>query len=179
MKTCTGCANTKPLADFYTSSTGKAKGRCKACTLERQRQWRRENPDGANAASRAWQLRNPERVQERRRRYYEADRVGQRERTRRATLIRQYGITVEQFDELMAAQGARCAICRITQAEYMEATKRRFAVDHDHKTGRVRGLLCNQCNTALGLLRESPALVERAADYLHEGTSSIQKGAVA
>lgn len=166
MKTCTSCAESKALDEFYTSASGRPKGKCKACTLERQRQRRKDDPVGANAASRAWQGRNPERVKERRRTYYRADPAAQRERTRRAQYKRQYGITIEQFDLMLSAQDDKCAICEITSAEYLDRTQRLFAVDHDHETGQVRGLLCNPCNTALGLLRDSPSLVQRAANYL-------------
>lgn len=61
---------------------------------------------------------------------------------------------------MYAAQDGRCALCRESEAN------RRLAVDHDHKTGRVRALLCSRCNTALGNLRDDPALMIRAAAYV-------------
>lgn len=72
-----------------------------------------------------------------------------------------YGITAEEYQALYVAQGRSCFICR-------RATGRtkRLAVDHDHKTGYVRGLLCGTCNKLLGHLRDDPDLALRIADYL-------------
>lgn len=81
----------------------------------------------------------------------------------RAVLLRQdhlkrkYGLTEAQRDELIAAQGGVCCICLSAPATH---------VDHCHNTGRVRGVLCFNCNSGLGLLRDDPDAMYRAADYL-------------
>lgn len=72
-------------------------------------------------------------------------------------LRRRYGITVEHFDRMFAEQGGLCAICREAPAEH---------VDHDHATGRVRALLCFNCNGALGQFRDRPDLMLAAYAYL-------------
>ncbi|MER5221559.1 endonuclease VII domain-containing protein [Streptomyces flaveus] len=72
-------------------------------------------------------------------------------------LRRKYGITEAERDELIASQMGLCAICLKAPA---------VQVDHCHKTGRVRGVLCFNCNSGLGLLRDDPAAMNRAADYL-------------
>lgn len=74
-----------------------------------------------------------------------------------------YGISAEQYKILYEAQGGRCAICRRATG-----ATRRLAVDHDHKTGEVRGLLCKPCNRyGLGMFaRDNPEVFDRAADYL-------------
>ncbi|MGI5199371.1 endonuclease VII domain-containing protein [Streptomyces sp. CA-288835] len=72
-------------------------------------------------------------------------------------LKRQYGITEAERDELIASQGGVCCICLAAPAAH---------VDHCHKTGRVRGVLCFNCNSGLGLLRDDPDAMNRAADYL-------------
>ena len=78
-------------------------------------------------------------------------------------LRRKYGIDQEEYDELWRAQDGRCGICR------EEASgKRRLAVDHCHKTGRIRGLLCAECNMAIGKLREDPGLIRAALLWLDE-----------
>jgi len=78
-------------------------------------------------------------------------------------LRRRYGITVEDYDRMFAEQGGVCAICREAKAEH---------VDHCHRTRRVRGLLCFNCNGALGQFRDRPDLMVRAVAYLahHDGT---------
>ena len=78
-----------------------------------------------------------------------------------ATLKRKYGISLSQYDELFEAQNGLCAICCKTQK------KKRLAVDHNHETGEIRGLLCDKCNRAIGLLGDSIGNLTRAIDYLH------------
>ncbi len=72
-----------------------------------------------------------------------------------------YGITRTDYWDLYSYQGERCAICRRATGR-----SRRLSVDHDHKTGIVRGLLCRPCNNFLGHLRDSPEAFLRAADFL-------------
>jgi hypothetical protein len=76
----------------------------------------------------------------------EAEKLSRRKQRRAAHLLKAYGISVEEFDRRLAAQGGMCAICRNKIAEP------RIAIDHDHQTKEVRGLLCKKCNMALGLL---------------------------
>ena len=71
----------------------------------------------------------------------------------------QYGITVEQYQQMLVAQGGRCAICRLESDAMLH-------VDHSHATGKVRGLLCGACNLSLGGFRDDPATLLRAAIYL-------------
>ena len=73
-----------------------------------------------------------------------------------------YKISEEQYNELLDEQGGCCAICRRPQDYF----RKRFAVDHNHETGKVRGLLCPNCNQALGHMRDDPHLFVRAAMYL-------------
>lgn len=79
----------------------------------------------------------------------------------RARVAATYGLALDGYDRLYLAQGGRCYICRRATGK-----TRRLAVDHDHKTGKVRGLLCKSCNTMLGHARDDPAMFYRAADYL-------------
>ncbi|WP_425579506.1 endonuclease VII domain-containing protein [Streptomyces coacervatus] len=72
-------------------------------------------------------------------------------------LRRDYGMTEAERDEMIASQVGLCAICLKAPAVH---------VDHCHKTGRVRGVLCFNCNSGLGLLRDDPEAMNRAADYL-------------
>lgn len=73
-----------------------------------------------------------------------------------------YGIDLKDWEALYAKQGLRCAICPAIENK----NGRRLCVDHDHDTGRVRGLLCNRCNRALGLFRDSPTIMKKALLYL-------------
>ncbi len=77
--------------------------------------------------------------------------------------VAQFGITVEQYGEMLARQGGVCAICGVENVRGMS-----LAVDHDHQSGRVRGLLCNPCNSAVGLFADDPERLRAAIDYLTE-----------
>lgn len=72
-----------------------------------------------------------------------------------------YGITDEQFDQLLFAQGGKCKICGTTKFPYKGPH-----VDHDHTTKKVRGLLCLNCNRGIGAFKESPVLLRKALEYL-------------
>lgn len=78
-------------------------------------------------------------------------------------VLQTYGITSEQYWALYEAQGGVCAICQRAKG----TARRKLSVDHNHKTGEVRGLLCGPCNRdVLGHLRDDPAALRRGADYL-------------
>jgi len=81
------------------------------------------------------------------------------ESARNAQLRYKYGIEPEAFDAILAKQDGVCAICK-------KPSEERLHVDHDHKTNKVRGLLCGGCNRALGLMKDSPETLRAAAEYL-------------
>lgn len=76
---------------------------------------------------------------------------------------RRYGLTEAGYNLLLEQQGGVCAICSQPPRE-----GRSLAIDHDHRTGRFRGLLCDDCNRGLGMFRDSPAALVAAAAYLVE-----------
>src|SRR5712691_2192430 len=78
---------------------------------------------------------------------------------RRRKLKRKYGISLEDYERLLALQNGACAICR-------RKSDRMLCVDHCHKTGRVRGLLCHKCNAGLGCYDDDPSFMRAAAAYL-------------
>lgn len=155
-KTCTKCHVEKPVLSFYLNR-GTKDGRATYCD-ECQR-----------ASTRAWKAANAERVREQ----YEATKrkpgyEDKRRRDNQRWWLRQYGITVEQYDQLLADQGGTCAICQLPE-RYVDARTgrtRRLSVDHDHKTGRVRGLLCGSCNQAVGHFEDDHDRCVRAGQYL-------------
>lgn len=74
-----------------------------------------------------------------------------------------YGITVEQYEALLEKQGHKCAICG---KPHSVVPYKRLNVDHDHKTGKVRGMLCHDCNLAIGFFLDDVSLLEAAIRYL-------------
>jgi hypothetical protein len=79
-----------------------------------------------------------------------------------AIIRRTYGITLEEYNQKLEAQGNVCEIC----GKPDEVEGRRMAIDHCHDTGQVRGLLCGNCNRGLGNFKDSPDMLQKALDYL-------------
>jgi hypothetical protein len=135
----------KPLEEFYTHARTKdGKGSwCKKCLMAKTAE-KRKDP----VQKELW-----------------------KEYGRRSILKKRYGITADQYDKMIIDQNNGCAICGSTEMGGRgEAT--RLAVDHNHKTGKVRGLLCTSCNNGLGRFKDDPELLVKAATYLRSYESS-------
>ena len=79
----------------------------------------------------------------------------------------QYGITPEQYNELILKQNNLCAICNEPESSKdRNGNIKKLSVDHCHKTGKVRRLLCNQCNKGLGCFKDNTELLKKAINYL-------------
>lgn len=115
-------------------------------------EWQRQNRDKVREYRKKW-LSNPENAEY------------NKTRQRKYQLRDKYGITEEQYDEMLAAQEGKCAIC---STDKPTGKWKVFAIDHCHDTGKVRGLLCNECNRGMGLLRDAPELLIKAAEYLNK-----------
>lgn len=139
-KVCTDCKQLKSISFFF-KEAGCADGynsRCKECKTKATMRWREKNKDAYNAGMRDYAKKHRRRIH-----YQQA-----------------YGMTVEQYDIMLAAQGGVCAI-----GGESPSGKRPLVIDHDHATGAVRQLLCYGCNRALHVL-EAPELLSKAQAYL-------------
>ena len=110
--------------------------------------------------------RNKEAICSHKRDNYDAD--AQAVAFRKSHLKRTYGMTPEDYDVILAAQGGGCGICGLKSNR-----GKRFVFDHDHETGRVRGLLCSRCNLALGAFNDDPELLHRAAWFLDQVETAL------
>lgn len=117
----------------------------------------------ARAASQAHYRANRETVRESYRTRYQQRRAQGAFTWTQVQRLGKYGLTVAEWEAMLEAQGGVCAICGEP-----ETAKNRtvLAVDHDHATGRARGLLCHRCNRLLGHAGDDPEILRRAADYL-------------
>jgi len=79
-----------------------------------------------------------------------------------AIVRRTYGITLEDYEKMLEEQCGGCKICGKTE----EQEGRRLAIDHCHSSGKVRGILCSNCNQAIGLLNDDAEVIEKAAEYI-------------
>jgi hypothetical protein len=161
VKRCNVCGELKPLEDFY-KAAGMRDGHrndCKSCNLAARAAKYADNPAPYIARVKKWQQENAERLNAYHREYRK--RPERKARERETYLLRKYGIKVEDYDRRLEEQGGVCAICKEARPE-----ERTLHVDHDHVTGKIRGLLCFRCNNAIGDLRDDIELVFRMLDYL-------------
>jgi hypothetical protein len=84
---------------------------------------------------------------------------------------RKYGITLGEYDVMYLKQDGKCGICKTPQEHLLQ----RLAVDHDHSTPKIRGLLCSSCNRALGLLKDNPNYLSNAIAYLKDNEGNVCK----
>ena len=85
-----------------------------------------------------------------------------KDKRRNYDLNRNYGIDNDMYLQMLSEQNGCCKICNISEEE----NKSKLHVDHNHKTGKVRGLLCSRCNTAIGKFKEDPEIIKRAIEYI-------------
>jgi hypothetical protein len=83
-------------------------------------------------------------------------------------LLRRYGIDLLQYSQMFMDQNGKCAICGSDYGGHRNGEQKALAVDHDHKTGKVRGLLCEPCNQGIGKLKDDPKVLRQAAEYLEK-----------
>lgn len=102
-----------------------------------------DNKDLYNSRAKAWSENNPDKI-------------------KNGRLLRSFGITLEQYNEMLRKQDYKCAICDTHKDNEIRA----LAVDHCHTTGKIRGLLCTTCNRALGLLKDNSEILEKAVNYV-------------
>ena len=124
------------------SEERNTRGDCAACSRAGSKAWYEQHKAKAAAYKRDWLAQHPEQAQ-----LFDL-------RVR----VKKYGLTVEQYREMFARQEGRCCICRQPLG--------RIDIDHDHATGRVRGLLCHACNIGLGAFQDDPRILQRAIEYL-------------
>ena len=127
--------------------------------------WRAKNKGRIAEAQRRYREKWPEKLREKRRQ------VWRDWNKAKGRYLGRYGIDIAAYNALLAQQLGLCAICRNPPA------KKRLGVDHDHATGRVRGLLCDSCNVGIGRLGDTLAGVERAASYLQAHERRQQEAA--
>lgn len=108
-----------------------------------------------------WRKSHREEISKHMKEYYQKNKVTRKEYNRK-NLIKQYGITLEEYDKILLEQGNKCKIC----GKSKEDSKVSLCVDHNHVTGKIRGLLCISCNTALGGFKDNINILRKAIEYL-------------
>lgn len=125
---------------------------------EATKRWTERHPETAKARSAVYKARYRARKQAEDPAYWQ--KVNERRNLRR------YGLTSETFAGLLARQGGTCAICHQPETAIIKGKPIRLSVDHDHRTARVRGLLCFRCNAMIGTMNDDAGLLRAAANYI-------------
>lgn len=147
-KVCKICGIEQSKDNFYRrkkSADGK-RHQCKDCICKAKREWVKQNPG---------------KVKEYRDK--NSDKSTRKLYRRNWRLINTYGITIDDYEKMRAEQNGRCAICGT-----FDPGGEHFHVDHDHETGKIRGLLCNNCNPGLGWFKDNIDTLLSAAQYLRK-----------
>jgi len=135
-KTCTRCLSTKPISEFYKEKGTKDgyRNHCKSCRRKDWNNWRNENKDHLKRYMRDFFLK------------------------------RNYGISIEKYEEMYNSQNGKCYIC----GSHSDDQDKGLSVDHCHDSGQIRKLLCGNCNTALGSFKDSIDILKKAISYLED-----------
>ena len=106
--------------------------------------------------------------------------VRKRSQERDGHYLRRYGISLAEYNEMLISQDSQCAICGNSSSVMGRGgllgqgqRVRHLDIDHDHKTGAIRGLLCLRCNAGMGNMNDDPVLLRRAALYLEGGDADV------
>lgn len=176
-KKCTKCGVEKPR-DAFDKNRNKPDGRqawCKLCRQSHVKSPRRR------AYKRTYDKANRAKHKKTNRTYYQANRKrillkrqdqSYKIRDRDSELRRLYGISLAEYAERYEEQQGRCKICKQPETATFRGQVLNLAVDHDHGTGKVRGLLCVKCNHLLGAAMDSTTILARAILYLRASQSS-------
>lgn len=147
-KRCASCKRHLPLSEFYMTSKGYYKSYCSLCRIKRRQERIKNNPERYGKEYYK-ELRNNPKYKEYRKNQH---------------LKKKFGITLDEYNLMFLKQQGKCLICNTHQRDL----KRSLHVDHNHKTGEVRGLLCFNCNIGIGYLKHDTEILSNAIDYLTE-----------
>lgn len=173
-KKCKRCNGIKSLQSFYKSNYSKdgLAYLCKPCTLQDIKKYRDNNPDKIKETNRNSYLNKRDVRLSIQKKYYEINKDKVREYRKKwlqqnpfysknNDLNRKYGITIDQFRLMLNEQNNKCPVCESTFNK-----KNIPYVDHNHITKKVRAILCRNCNTSLGLMKESTIILKNMIAYL-------------
>ena len=119
-----------------TNTANGVKGFCKSCARDLSNAWRAKNRTVNRRYGLNWRLKY------------------------------KFNMSLDEYNSLLEAQGHKCAICGQPEMVTRNGIPKMMCIDHDHETGKVRGLLCNNCNRGIGLIGESPDWLQKAINYL-------------
>ena len=174
-KICAKCKKKYPatLEYFYLNKHAKDKlnSWCKKCHNKESKK-KKDEKSGKNIKIRnkKYHEKNKEKINERSRNAYHDFKKNypeeHKKRIHKYLLKTRYGITREEYDQFLEEQDNVCAICGCKETSKFKSRIRELSVDHNHKTGKIRGLLCHNCNNILGRAKDNPLILMKCIKYL-------------
>jgi len=135
---------------------------------EKEKEYYQRYREKHNAHQKEYYQRHKEKMSIINKNYYNNHKKEIIKRHREYFLKSLYGLSITEFNNLLLTQNNRCAICK----EPLDLQNpHSVVIDHDHLTGKIRGILCNKCNLAIGLLRDNPEYTKRATEYLERNNN--------
>ena len=165
-KTCKICKQELPEENFYRDGRypNTLCSYCKTCHKKKTKGYLEKYKDKKRATSRRYYERNRDRLLASQAAYRKHNPSIVKETAHRSHLMKKYHLSKEDFSALLESQGGVCKICKTNNPGWHG----RFCVDHNHETGNIRGLLCNNCNVILGHSKDDTEILESAIAYLME-----------
>lgn len=148
---CRGCEKQKSIEESSSGPKRRELGYnyfCKSCHSKMNTEWAKKHQEDRRDYHAQYRAKNPERIKI----------------LQLKARLKRFGLTVEKYMVMLESQEMACAICKGTFGHLL-------CVDHDHRTGKIRGLLCHGCNLIVGNSKENPLTLERAAQYIKERIS--------
>lgn len=163
MKTCSHCKKEKATEKFHKNKSHKDRltSNCKECKLSQKRIYYSKNKEKINKKAKEYYYTHEKRRKLKDQEYYSKNKEKINQRHKEYYYKYKYGISLQEKREMYYKQDGKCLGC-----EKEMLTTRDCHVDHDHKTNRVRGLLCYRCNVLIGFANDNPIILESLALYL-------------
>lgn len=161
MKICARCKEEKSFDQFGKKGNGY-QSYCIQCRRIKQKEWVAADPKRSERIKKRaaeWAKNNPEKAKINRNKYRAKNLESIKEKSSHQHRERTYGITKEDYEHMLNAQNGVCAICKKDS---------KLWVDHNHLTGKIRGLLCPSCNTFIGYIETYSELIDKAKKYIKD-----------
>lgn len=184
MKLCSKCKLTKESHEFGLNpkTSSGLKSWCKKCNQEAGRLYQALNKEASSVKKKLYRdinrdkiklqkhtshMKHRDKILAKHKEYRKNNQAKVKKTLRNSFLKKTYGLTLDTYSELLSAQNNVCAICNKANA-----SGRSLHVDHNHSTGKIRELLCNSCNSAIGYAKEDISVLERIILYLKKHNES-------
>jgi hypothetical protein len=158
-KLCRKCSSFKQLDEFGRdkNKADKLRTYCKECNSNEYKKWYYKDSEKSKQVSKEWRDRNPDKRKAMWEKYFITD--------KKLKMFKTYGLTFGEYEKMLQDQEFKCKTCLI---HFSTIPAKQVHIDHCHKSGKVRGILCHRCNISLGTIKENIQTLKNMIIYLEE-----------